>query len=101
MGTSKYILIGRALDKFGLNEIPKDLRFPFKLGPPQGEVSLQTKFRLGPAVHFLNTTEYQCPLCPPGAPMVTEQVLTACGLGAAAQVAVQCSNGHWAAYPCR
>jgi len=101
METSKYILVGRALDEYGLNDIPKDLRFPFEPVPPQETISPQTKFRLGPAVHFLATTEYQCPLCPPGAPTVTAQVLSACGLGAAAQVAVQCSNGHWAAYPCR
>src|SRR5690348_5897293 len=47
------------------------------------------------------TIEYRCPKCTDTDPPVTAAVLAACAVGSPPEVAVECPNNHWAAYPCR
>jgi hypothetical protein len=106
MSRVRYTLVGHSLDSSSLAKIPSDLQFSLKdLAKIPFEEVAETKLPFDPldfrAAHLLSTTEYRCPSCLPDAPPVTVQVLAACGLGSAAQVAIQCSFGHWASYPCR
>lgn len=105
--TDKDRLVGKALSATELAKIPEAQRFSLRDKPEfsfKGVEELvnssraKTFDRLGALL--AQQVHLQCPVGPHDDPGLDAGVMWACGLGAAHRVAVQCSQGHWAQYPC-
>jgi hypothetical protein len=91
-------IVGIALTDTELEKIPREQKFPFS--KPKGRVFVgRVKDLLigGADETGAPPRPYQCPI---GHEDVTVSVISACSVGPARYVAVQCVNKHWARYPC-
>jgi hypothetical protein len=94
-------IVGVALTDTELEKIPREQKFPFSKPKPKGRVFVgRVKDLLigGADETGAPPRPYQCPI---GHEDVTGSVISACSMGPARYVAVQCVNKHWARYPCR
>jgi hypothetical protein len=107
MTAKKFTLIGRALTNDELATIPANARFSneqsaawTELSPIDliGEDAFHSLDRL--SLLMMSSMLIQCPVGPHDDPGLDVVVLRACNIAAAGSVAVQCSQGHWAEYPC-
>ena len=99
-----YTLTGKALTTAELEQIPTAFRFYVTDGDliasnddanvRGGLNAVDTGAELQKAVTF------QCPVGPHSDPGLSGAVSRACSIGPAKDVAVQCTLGHWAQYPC-
>ncbi|HEY0794529.1 MAG TPA: hypothetical protein VGD64_02000 [Acidisarcina sp.] len=107
MTAKKFTLIGRALTNEELAAIPVSARFSNQQSAAWNELS-PTDLINDDAFHSLDrltllmmsSLRVQCPVGPHDDPGLDLVVLRACNIAAAGSVAVQCSQGHWAEYPC-
>lgn len=88
-------IVGVALTAAELKKIPQGDKFPYsKL--KRHVVETVTDLLTDPSAR--PPRPYQCPI---GHEDVTVPVISACSMGPARYVAVECVNKHWARYPCR
>jgi hypothetical protein len=100
----KYTIIGRPLTDKELGRFAPEDQSPFgdqakPLPPPV----LQDEKIFGILANFgllLGQSDVQCPIGPHNDPGLDIRVAHTCSLGPSRSVAVQCSQGHWAEYPC-
>jgi len=107
MDESKYVLIGRRLDANALEKFPPHTRFSFKdtsdwrTTNPAELVQSQDLHHVDRlSMLMMNSITLQCPVGPHDDPGLASAVLRACNISKVSSVAVQCSQGHWAEYPC-
>jgi hypothetical protein len=103
----KYVLIGRKLDTQALKKFPPQTRFSFKdtsdwrTDNPVELVQSQDLHHVDRLSFLLMTSiMLQCPVGPHADPGLASAVVRACNVSKVSSVAVQCSQGHWAEYPC-
>jgi hypothetical protein len=100
IGARKSVpIVGIALTAAELKKIPRGQKFPYS--KPRRNVieniaNLLTGAGAEPGAQPPRL--YQCPI---GHEDVTVPVVSACSMGPARYVAVECINKHWARYPCR
>ena len=103
----KYVLIGRKLDAEALEKFPSHARFSFK-DTPDWRTDNPVEFLQSQDLHhvdrlsflLINSITLQCPVGPHSDPGLASAVLRACNISKVSSVAIQCSQGHWAEYPC-
>lgn len=100
-------IVGKAINPEELTHIPEALRFSVRDNPEFGSLSVKDVVHRTRATTFEKLDvvspqqlHFQCPVGPHDDPGLDAGILWACGLGPASDVAVQCSQGHWAQYPC-
>jgi len=103
----KYTLIGRRLSKVELQQFPKQAKFSsqqtrqWKATAPADLVQDETLHHLDRfSFLMVNSITLQCPVGPHDDPGLEVAVVRACNISKTGSVAVQCSQGHWAEYPC-
>jgi hypothetical protein len=103
----KYVLIGRKLDVEALKKFPPQIRFSFqdtsdwRIANPGELVQSQDLHHVDRlSLLMMNSITLQCPVGPHDDPGLASAVLRACNISKVGSVAVQCSQGHWAEYPC-
>jgi hypothetical protein len=107
MQSKKFTLIGKALTASELDTFP--LEAQVSLSHPSKAVvtspldllhedAIQKLDRL--SLLMLTSITLQCPVGPHDDPGLSVAVLRACNISKVGSVAVQCSQGHWAEYPC-
>ena len=107
MANRKYKLIGKLLDDAELQQFPEEARFSsqktleWRASAPADLLQDETLHKLD-RLSFLmvNAIALQCPVGPHDDPGLEVAVVRACNIAKAGSVAVQCSKGHWAEYPC-
>ena len=107
MDAKKYVLIGKALDQAALKAFPETATFSLQENPesrgssPSDLVQDQVLHHLDRlSVLMMHSITLQCPVGPHQDPGLEYAVLRACNISKVGSVAVQCSQGHWAEYPC-
>jgi hypothetical protein len=103
----KYVLIGRNLDADALQKFTPETRFSFK-DTSDWRINNPTELVQSEDLHhvdrlsflMMNSITLQCPVGPHDDPGLAAAVLRACNISKVGSVAVQCSQGHWAEYPC-
>lgn len=101
MSEKKYTLIGRQLSDPEVDKFPSQQRFSsFVLTDRVDEFEEQFLKALGGFGYLLAQSNVKCPVGPHDEPWLAIRVARACGMGPSRSVAVQCSQGHWAEYPC-
>jgi hypothetical protein len=107
MTSKKFTLIGRALTADELAAIPASARFTTQQASAWSDQSpadliSDDAFHSPDRLTFLmmSSMHVQCPVGPHDDPGLDVVVLRACNIAAVGSVAVQCSQGHWAEYPC-
>jgi hypothetical protein len=108
MADNKYVLIGRALDSTDLSDFPSEHRFSLAATASWRSQKPSDLLQQGESFHHLDrlslllmtSVTLQCPVGPHDDPGLASAVLRACNISKVGSVAVQCSQGHWAAYPC-
>jgi len=103
----KYVLIGRALDVADLQDFPAATKFSLEQ-TSNWRTTSPAELIEDQAIHHLdrlsllmvNSITLQCPVGPHDDPGLAFAVLRACNISKVGSVAVQCSQGHWAEYPC-
>jgi hypothetical protein len=103
----KYILIGRILDDADLQQFPEGAKFSYKqtrdwkVSAPADLMQAETLHHLDRlSLLMVNSITLQCPIGPHDDPGLEVAVARACNISRTGSVAVQCSKGHWAEYPC-
>jgi hypothetical protein len=103
----KYILIGKTLNNAELQQFPDGAKFSsqqtrdWKLSEPADLVQDETLHHLDRlSLLMVNSITLQCPIGPHDDPGLEVAVVRACNISKTGSVAVQCSKGHWAEYPC-
>lgn len=107
MANKKYILIGRILDAADLQQFPDTAKFS-SAQTQDWRTSTLADLVQDETVHHLdrlsllmvNSVSLQCPVGPHVDPGLEVAVVRACNISKTGSVAVQCSKGHWAEYPC-
>lgn len=103
----KFTLIGKELDVTELASFPLDAQVSLADNPiaiPSSDIdllhddSVRQLDRL--SLLMLTSINVQCPVGPHDDPGLSVAVLRACNISKVGSVAVQCSQGHWAEYPC-
>jgi hypothetical protein len=101
---NKYIIIGSSLSNQDLSRFAPEDRSPFPGGvKPIPHAGIRDEEVFGVLANFgivLAQSAVQCPVGPHDDPGLTARVARTCSLGPSRSVAVQCSQGHWAEYPC-
>jgi hypothetical protein len=104
---AKYVLIGRALDDAALKRFSPETRFSleqtskWRAADPAELIQDQDFHHLDRlSLLMMNSITLQCPVGPHDDPGLASAVLRACNISKVGSVAVQCSLGHWAEYPC-
>jgi hypothetical protein len=100
----KYMLIGKALNATELAKFPAGARASME---GFGEISASDLLN-DEAIHHLDrlsllmmtSVTLQCPVGPHDDPGLSVAVVRACNVSKVGSVAVQCTKGHWAEYPC-
>ena len=110
MAEKRFTLIGKQLSPDELARFPQNLRFTKAqtaawVGQNATELLSEEVFHQLDRLSMLMITSLnvQCPVGPHDDPGLDVAVLRACGIqssGKVSSVAVQCSQGHWAEYPC-
>lgn len=107
MDETKYVLIGRKLDSNALKRFPPHARFSYKDTSDWRTTNPADLVQSKDANHIdrlsflmMNSITLQCPLGPHDDPGLASAVLRACNISKVDSVAVQCSQGHSAEYPC-
>lgn len=107
MANRKYTLIGKLLDDAELQQFPDKARFSsqqtrdWKATAPADllhDEVLHHPDRL--SFLMVNSITLQCPVGPHDDPGLAIAVVRACAISKTGSVAIQCSKGHWAEYPC-
>jgi hypothetical protein len=100
----KYTIIGRSLTNDELSRFAPEDRLAFGGGvKPIALADLPDEEVFGVLANFgilLAQSDVQCPVGPHDDPGLGTRVAHTCSLGPSRSVAVQCSQGHWAEYPC-
>jgi hypothetical protein len=102
----KYTLIGRALDKADLQRFPEEAKVSLKSS--QRKTMTAADLMQDETIHHLDrlsllmmtSVTLRCPVGPHDDPGLGIAVVRACNISKVGSVAVQCSQGHWAEYPC-
>ena len=107
MNKKKYILIGRTLNATELGEFPTESKFSsvqtaaWRSSTPADLVEDEAFHHFDRlSLLMMNSITLQCPVGPHDDPGLASAVLRACSVSKVGSVAVQCSQGHWAEYPC-
>jgi hypothetical protein len=107
MASKKFTLIGKALTSDELASIPASARFTtqqssgWNAQSPADLLNSDAFHSLDRLTLLMMTSMHvQCPVGPHDDSGLDLVVLRACNIAAAGSVAVQCSQGHWAEYPC-
>jgi hypothetical protein len=108
MADNKYILIGRSLDSTELANFPAKHKFSLADTVAWRSTKPTDLLEENESLHHLDrlslllmtSVTLQCPVGPHDDPGLASAVLCACSISKVGSVAVQCSQGHWAAYPC-
>jgi hypothetical protein len=103
----KFTLIGKALTNAELDAIPQNARFTSERVSSWASQSAKDLLT-DDAFHHLDrlsllmmsSLHVKCPVGPHDDPGLDIVILRACNIAKAGSVAVQCSQGHWAEYPC-
>ena len=103
----KYVLIGKLINDTELHQFPDEAKFSsqqtreWRATAPTDLVEDETLRQLD-RLSFLmvNSITLQCPVGPHDDPGLEVAVVRACNISKTGSVAVQCSKGHWAEYPC-
>jgi hypothetical protein len=107
MADKKFTLIGKLLTPEELSKFPDTARFTSAqtsawVSQIPGDLLRDEVFhhldRL--SLLMISSLKVQCPVGPHDAPGLDVAVLRACSISKVGSVAVQCSQGHWAEYPC-
>jgi hypothetical protein len=104
MAEKKYTLIGKALNAAELARFPAEARASIK---GLDEITAADLLN-DEAIHHLDrlsllmmtSVTLQCPVGPHDDPGLSAAVVRACNISKVGSVAVQCTQGHWAEYPC-
>jgi hypothetical protein len=107
MTGKKYKLIGRVLDDAELQKFPEAAKVPWQKDAQRKEMTAADLVE-DEAIHHLDrlsllmmtSVTLQCPVGPHDDPGLGIAVVRACSVKRVPSVAVQCSQGHWAEYPC-
>jgi hypothetical protein len=105
MSEDKFILVGRPLGIEELQRFPEHAKF--SLAQTRNWRSQTLDELPGDAWEHANTlllrkrAKLQCPVGPHDDPGLEVVVSRACGISKTGGVAVQCTQGHWAEYPCK
>ena len=108
MADDKYILIGRGLEPSELANLPAEHKFSFADTASWRSKKPADLLEENESLHHLDrlslllmtSVTLLCPVGPHNDPGLASAVLRACNISKVGSVAVQCSQGHWAAYPC-
>jgi hypothetical protein len=107
MANTKYTLIGKSLDDSALQQFPPEAKFAiaqtseWRAMEPADLIqddSLHHLDRL--STLMMSAIHLKCPVGPHDDPGLSIAVIRACNIAKAGSVAIQCSLGHWAEYPC-
>jgi hypothetical protein len=103
----KYTLIGRILSDADLQQFPDEAKFSsqqtrdWKISEPADLIQDEKLHHLDRlSLLLVNSITLQCPIGPHDDPGLEVAVVRACNISKTGSVAVQCSKGHWAEYPC-
>jgi hypothetical protein len=103
----KYILIGKLLQDAEVANFPEAAKFTsYQTNEWKGTsaadlVQDENLYHLDRLSLLLMTSvTLQCPVGPHDDPGLAISVVRACNISKTGSVAVQCSKGHWAEYPC-
>lgn len=107
MSIKKYKLVGKALDSSELKAFPEGAKFTSKQ-TSQWRSLTTDQLSQGESFHHLDrlgtlmrtSVNLQCPVGPHDDPGLDVSVIRACSISKTGSVAIQCSQGHWAEYPC-
>jgi hypothetical protein len=107
MADKKFTLIGKELTREEAAKFPEGARFTKEQAAAwakqKPEDLLQDEVfhhldRL--SLLMISSVKVQCPVGPHDDPGLDIVVLRACNISKVGSVAVECSQGHWAEYPC-
>jgi hypothetical protein len=107
MAAKKFTLIGKKLNSAELAVVPESARFTSEQASAWvaqspidllGDDAFHHLDRL--SLLMMSSLHVQCPVGPHDDPGLDIVVLRACNIAKAGSVAIQCSQGHWAEYPC-
>jgi hypothetical protein len=107
MAEKKFTLIGKSLTADEAAAFSPETRFTSAQTSPWRKEKLEDLVT-SDVFHSLDrfsmlmvsAIKLQCPVGPHDDPGLAVAVLRACGISKAGSVAVQCTQGHWAEYPC-
>jgi hypothetical protein len=107
MADRKYKLIGKLLDDAELQQFPEEAKFSSER-TREWKATAITDLVKDETLHHLdrlsllmvNSITLQCPIGPHDDPGLEVAVVRACNISKTGSVAVECSKGHWAEYPC-
>jgi hypothetical protein len=107
MADKKFTLIGKSLTKEELAKFPESLRFASSQTTAWARKALEDLLHEEVFHHLdrlsllmISSLKVQCPVGPHDDPGLDVVVLRACNISKVGSVAVECSQGHWAEYPC-
>lgn len=107
MATRKFRLVGRPLDDAALKAFPEQSKVPFESRDERQELTtadfndaelIEDVARL--SYLTIHSIALQCPVGPHDDPGLETAVARCCSVSKSRSVAVQCTQGHWAEYPC-
>ena len=106
MKKKTYVLIGKMLDNTQLAEFPSESKFSldqrkeWKATSYTDSVADETPYLDRLSALIISSVTLMCPVGPHDDPGLGIAVVRACNISKVGSVAVQCSQGHWAEYPC-
>lgn len=107
MSSRKYTLVGKALDATSLQAFPEEAKFSSERVTQWRSLDADQLIRDESFHHLdrlstlmLTAVRLQCPVGPHDDPGLDVSVIRACSISKTGSVAVQCTQGHWAEYPC-
>ena len=105
--SKKYVLIGKMLDDTALAEFPDAAKFTSHQTKQWKAISAADLVQDDTLHHLdrlsmlmMTSVTLQCPVGPHDDPGLEVAIVKCCSVSKAGSVAVQCSKGHWAEYPC-
>jgi len=107
MPDKKFTLIGKSLTQDELAKFPESARFA-SAKTSAWAAQMPADLLSDDAFHHLDrlsmlmisSLNVKCPVGPHDDPGLEVVILRACNIETVGSVAVQCSLGHWAEYPC-